>query len=85
MTMSTDQLHDFNKNPFSDSALGGLMEVDLGTYLPSGVQFFRERLRKTTRRTDTRLDDGKGPLGSGSGLIWIATISCILTDLIPCK
>jgi hypothetical protein len=40
--MSTNQLHDFGRNPFSDSALGGLMEVDPGTSLPSGAQFFRE-------------------------------------------
>jgi hypothetical protein len=40
--MSTDQLHAFGGNPFSDSALGGLMEVDPRTSIPSGVRFFRE-------------------------------------------
>jgi hypothetical protein len=65
--MSTDQLHDFGRNSFSNSALRGLMEVDPGTFLSSGVQFFRERLCETTRRIGTRLDDGHGPLGSGFG------------------
>jgi hypothetical protein len=46
--MSTDQLHAFGGNPFSDSALEGLTEVDPRTSLPSGVRFFRERLRLTT-------------------------------------
>jgi hypothetical protein len=43
--MSTEPLHDFDRNSFSDSALRGLTEVDLGTSLPSGLWFFKERLR----------------------------------------
>jgi hypothetical protein len=35
--MTTDQLHGFSGNPFSDSTLEGLMEVGPGTSLPSGA------------------------------------------------
>jgi hypothetical protein len=61
------------------------MEVDPDTSLQSGARFFKERLRLTTRRTDTRLDGRKGPSGSGSGLNRITVILCILNNLIPCK
>jgi hypothetical protein len=83
--MSTDQLHDFGGDPLSNSALGGLTEVDPGTSLPSGARFFRERLRLTTRWIGTWLDGGKGPLGSELGPNRIALILCILTDRAPCK
>jgi hypothetical protein len=83
--MSTNQLLDFGGVPFSNSALGGLTEVDPGTSLPSGARFFRERLCLTTQRTGTRLDGGKGPFGSESRPNRIALILCIITDLIPYK
>jgi hypothetical protein len=60
-------------------------EVDVGTSLPSGVRFFRERLCEMTQRTGTWLDGGRGPSGFGSRPNWIAMISCILSDRIPCK
>jgi hypothetical protein len=40
--MSTEPLHDFGRNFFSDSMLGGLMDVDLGTFVLSGLWFFKE-------------------------------------------
>jgi hypothetical protein len=75
--MSTDQLLDSGGDPFSNSALGGLTEVDPCTSLPSGAQLFKEQLRLTTRLTDTRLDGGKGPFGLESGPNRIALILCI--------
>jgi hypothetical protein len=48
-----------------------LAEVDPGTSLPSGVEFFRKRLYVTTRWTGAWLDGGKGPQGSSSGSNWM--------------
>jgi hypothetical protein len=83
--MSTDQLHDFGGDPFSDLVLRGLTEVDPGTSLPSEAWLFRERLSLTTLWTGTWLDSGKGPLELESEPNRIALILCILTDLISYK